>query len=297
MWGWGVIALILAILTYGFSWLIFPFFANAQYAQSLIKRGYINKKLLVKKKSEKPVSTHLNEGKSQSSEYEGGYTFKSNVHDNKNNVKEKKYSISIKDNFEQYSKYTKANNWKGICELNNIDFDLFGTKKELDVLPDYLDDDEVVFALTSGIMSQTETSNSFDFGTNTWLVVLTNERFLFLDCAMLTNSVDTQSIRHNHVQGVSVSQGLVLGKIMVDLGNRMVTMDNCNKTTIPVIAEIANKWLKELQQKKDSIQSNNSGYVEETPIKKLEKLAELHVMGALSDEEFKVAKEKILATL
>lgn len=42
MWGWGIIALILAFGTIGISWLIFPFFANAQYAQSLLDRGYLN---------------------------------------------------------------------------------------------------------------------------------------------------------------------------------------------------------------------------------------------------------------
>lgn len=42
MWGWGIIALILAFCTFGISWLIFPFFANAQYAKSLLERGYLN---------------------------------------------------------------------------------------------------------------------------------------------------------------------------------------------------------------------------------------------------------------
>src|SRR4030066_254981 len=42
MWGWGIIALILAVCTFGISWLIFPFFANAQYAKSLLERGYLN---------------------------------------------------------------------------------------------------------------------------------------------------------------------------------------------------------------------------------------------------------------
>jgi hypothetical protein len=42
MWGWGIIALILAFGTFGISWLIFPFFANAQYAKSLLERGYLN---------------------------------------------------------------------------------------------------------------------------------------------------------------------------------------------------------------------------------------------------------------
>ncbi len=81
--------------------------------------------------------------------------------------------------FDKYAEYTKAGDWNAICKLNDVELDSFGTKKELKVLPEYLEPDEVVFALTSGIMKQTETSNPFDFGLNTWLVVLTSDRFLF----------------------------------------------------------------------------------------------------------------------
>ena len=42
MWGWGIIALILAFATFGVSWLIFPFYANALYAKALLDRGYLN---------------------------------------------------------------------------------------------------------------------------------------------------------------------------------------------------------------------------------------------------------------
>lgn len=201
------------------------------------------------------------------------------------------------NNFDKYSEYTKSHNWEAICKLNNVGLDSFGTKKELNVLANYLEGDEVVFALTSGVMVQTETSNSFDFGANTWLVALTSERFLFLDCAMLTSSVDTQSVRHDHVQAVSSSQGWVLGKIMIDLGSRMLVIDNCQKATVPVIADLANKWLKELHKQKIADTPKNAGTVEETPLDKLEKLAKLFSMGALSEEEFKTAKGKILAAM
>ena len=201
------------------------------------------------------------------------------------------------NNLEKYAEYTKARNWEAICKLNNVGLDSFGTKKELNVLANYLEEDEIVFALTSGIMVQTETSNSFDFGANTWLVALTSERFLFLDCAMMSSSVDTQSIRHDKVQAVSASQGWVLGKIMVDLGSRVLVIDNCQKATVSVVADLANKWLKELQKQKSTTVLNANAPAEESPLDKLEKLAKLLAMGALTDEEFKVAKAKILAAM
>jgi hypothetical protein len=195
------------------------------------------------------------------------------------------------ENYEKYAEYTKAQDWMALCKLNNVGLDAFGTKKELKVLPEYLEPDEVVFALTSGVMEQSETSNSLDFGTNTWLVVLTSDRFLFLDAAILTSSVDTQSIRHDRVQAVSASQGWVLGKVMIDLGSRLLTIDNCQKATVRVVADLANKWLKEIADKKNTPISQSQQPSGESGLDKLEKLAKLHSMGALSDEEFNTAVE------
>jgi len=195
-------------------------------------------------------------------------------------------------NFDKYCEHTKAHNWEAICTLNNIKIDSFGTKKELKVLPNFLEPDETVFALTSGIMEQSETSNSFDFGTNTWLVVLTSDRFLFLDSAMLTSSVDSQSIRHDRVQAVSASQGFLLGKIMVDLGSRILVIDNCQKATVSVIADLANKWLKELGDKPKVQQPASIA----SSFNKLDRLEKLHSIGALSGDEFKAAKVKVLSS-
>ncbi len=199
-------------------------------------------------------------------------------------------------NYDKYAKYTQKRDWKSLCTLNGVELDSFGTKKELKVLPKYLEENEVVFALTSGIMEQTETSNAFDWGSNTWLVVLTSERFLFLDHAMLTSSVDTQSIRHDRVQAVSASQGWVLGKVTVDLGARTVVIDNCQKATVAAMADLANKWLAALQKRTQEA-ATAGGTGDSSPLDEIKKLAELHSMGALSDEEFAAAKTKLLASM
>lgn len=164
-------------------------------------------------------------------------------------------------------------------------------------LPDQLQEGEVVFALTSGIMSQTQTSNSNDWGSNTWLVVLTSERFLFMDCAMLTKSIDIQSIRHDKVQAVSSSQGWIFGKIMIDLGSRTIVVDNCNKATVPPFVTIANRWHKHLQDNKSRVAAPSAQGSDTDPVAKIERLAKLHSMGALTDEEFRTAKSKILSSM
>lgn len=190
-------------------------------------------------------------------------------------------------NYEKYKKCTITKDWKGICDINKVSFDHFGTKKELKVLAEYLEKDEVVFAITSGIMKQTRTSNASDAGLNTWLVALTSERFLFLDHALLTKSVDTQSIRHDRVQAVSASQGLMLGKIQVDLGARVIVLDNCQKDTVKVIANLANKWIR-LQEK------SNNGMVRSMPNDVL--LAQTQKLTNLSIIQIK-NQEKIISLL
>lgn len=151
------------------------------------------------------------------------------------------------ENISQYKICTEKADWRGICEINGVNFDSFGTNKELASLASFLEPGEIVFSLTSGLMNQTITSNVFDGGLNTWLVVLTSERFLFLDAALLTSSIDSQSVRLNKVQAISASQGFALGKISIDLGSRLISIDNCSKDSVKVMANLANKLLKKAE--------------------------------------------------
>ena len=125
------------------------------------------------------------------------------------------------NNIEKCKKLTQERDWAGIFEINGLEIDSFGTKKKLCVLGDYLQKDEVVFALVSGIISQSDTSTDFDFGAigaKNWISALTSERILCLDHAMLSSSINTQSIRLNQIQAVSASQGWFFGQINIDIG-------------------------------------------------------------------------------
>ncbi len=196
----------------------------------------------------------------------------------KNEESKKNKETEFPNNYDKYNYLTITNNWKAICELNGINFDSYGTKKEFNVLPDYLEDEEVVFAIASGIMSQTSTSNSFDWGPNTWLVVLTSERFLFLDHALMSTSVDTQSVRHDNVQAVSASQGMIFGKIQIDLGSRVIVIDNCKKEDVKVIAALANKWYRKIQfENKNSFAGSSPEFTSQ--MQESIKLAKIQIMN------------------
>ena len=197
------------------------------------------------------------------------------------------------DDYQLYKTLTEQRDWNGISELNRSDFQKnVSVSKEFGVLHDYLRDGEVVFAFVSGLMGQTDTSNSLDFGFNTWLCVLTNKRILALDHAMLSSSVDTQTIRHEKIQAISASQGIIFGKVTVDIGNRSIVIDNCEKQQVKKFASLANDWLENIQEENSSTTSTHND-----PIAELGKLAELKAAGVLDEDEFAAAKAKILGRM
>lgn len=204
----------------------------------------------------------------------------------------------LKRDYDKYKTLTEGKDWAGICSLNGVDIQScrFGTMKEMNRLPEQLQAGEVVLCFTAGVMSNTGDSNITDFGISTWLVVLTDRRFLFLDAAMLSNSIDVHSILHKNVQAVRVAQGFVLGKINIDTGGRTTLIDNCEKKTVKVLGDLANDWLQILEERNSRPQQHEapSG---ESGLDKLKKLGELKVLGLVSEQEFNDAKAKVLASL
>lgn len=200
-------------------------------------------------------------------------------------------------NYEQYKILTDKRDWAGICELNGVDYrsSRFGSMKEMNALPNQLQAGEVVFGFTAGIMESNEDGNTTDLLPSTWLVVLTDRRFLFLDAALLTNSLDVHSILHKNVQGVLAAQGFIFGKLSIETGSRSTVIDNCDKKTVKIIGDLANDWLQALEERKALPQTPVTA--SESGLDKLKKLAELKELGVLSQKEFDEAKAKILADL
>ena len=168
--------------------------------------------------------------------------------------------------------------------------------KEMHRLPEQLQAGEVVFAFTAGVMINTRDSNNSDFGISTWLVVLTDRRFLFLDAAMLSSALDVHSILHKNVQAVRVAQGFILGKINIDTGGRSTCVDNCEKKSVKALGDLANDWLQVLEERK-STPIKPEATTGESGLDKLKKLGELKALGLVSEQEFNEAKTKILASL
>lgn len=149
-------------------------------------------------------------------------------------------------------------------------------------------------------MSNKGDSNVSDMGISTWLVVLTDRRFLFLDAAMLSSSIDVHSILHKNVQAVRVAQGFVLGKINIDTGGRSTLIDNCEKATVKILGDLSNEWLQVLEERNSApraVESTAPSDAGESGLDKLKKLGELKALGLVSEDEFNTAKAKVLASL
>ena len=109
---------------------------------------------------------------------------------------------------------------------------------------------------------------------------------------LLFSSVDTQSIRLNRIQAVSASHGWMSGKITIDIGARLIVIDDCLKTDVKVFAKLANQLIREQDENSNASFLSNDSIADE-----IGKLNELHVKGILTDREFAEAKAKLIAMI
>ncbi|MGN7311437.1 PH domain-containing protein [Alkalicoccobacillus gibsonii] len=155
--------------------------------------------------------------------------------------------------------------------------DKFGTKKEIKELPNILADDEIINYATSGFLEG-----------NTWLLVTTNKRVIFLDKGMLFG-MKQKEIALNKINSISQKRGLMMGEIHIWDGADKFHITHCKKETIQPFIDATNKAIEEL---------NNGSYImgssDKSNLSQIKELKELLDMGAISEDEFNSQKEKLL---
>ena len=97
------------------------------------------------------------------------------------------------------------------------DVDLFGTKKEINCLPEIMKDSEHILYLTSGLMDRT-----------TWLIVCTEERIILLDKGMFFGMKQTE-MSLDKINSISYNKGLLFGSIEIWHGGARMIIENCTK--------------------------------------------------------------------
>lgn len=120
--------------------------------------------------------------------------------------------------FKRASKAELKKEWKRIAQASGDDG--FGTKKELRHLPEVLMDDEQVLRFSSGLMDG-----------NTWLIVLTDRRILFLDKGMLFGFKQT-AIPIEKISAVSGRTGMLMGAIEISEGHATRQIKNVAKKSV-----------------------------------------------------------------
>lgn len=159
--------------------------------------------------------------------------------------------------------------------------DTFGTKKEIKDLPNILTEGETILGLTSGLMDG-----------NTWLIVCTEKRVVFLDKGM-TYGLKQRETPLERINSIEQTTGMIFGSIGIWDGASHMEITYVAKRTVRPFVEAVNRAREALKLVKGSNRqsTNNSGADLAT---QLEHLADLRDRGILTDEELQTQKSKIL---
>ncbi|WP_416139054.1 PH domain-containing protein [Halomonas sp. HK25] len=158
--------------------------------------------------------------------------------------------------------------------------DGFFTKKELNHLPELMHDGEQLMGFASGLMDN-----------KTWLIALTDQRILLLDKGMFYGLSQTE-FRLGNVSAISYETGMLMGKLVIQVGSVEHTITQVPKKAVATFAELARKAIDDAGEPKPSSHQAPSG---DDVVSRLERLASLRDRGVLSDDEFADQKAKILA--
>lgn len=168
---------------------------------------------------------------------------------------------------------------KRLKELKQVD--TFGTKKELKELPNIMYSGETIEYLMSGY------SNA-----NTWVIVCTNKRVLFLDKGMFFGCKQLE-IPLEKINSIEATKGLLLGSIKIWDGASAMKVDQVQKFALQPFVNAVNTAREALKNQNNHFQKP----IEEKKddyIAQLEKLAGLRDKGIITDEDFEAKKKQIL---
>lgn len=156
---------------------------------------------------------------------------------------------------------------------------IFWTQKEIRALPDILDRDETIRAVTSGMMDNT-----------TWLAVCTNRRLIFINRGMLYGVRQVQ-FPLDRIQSIDHAFTIFFGSIRVWDGASAFTIGMVLKSSILPFVRITEESMYALRKSQFAPAPSNAP----TDVAgQLAKLAELKEKGHLTEAEFLAQKKKLL---
>ncbi len=156
---------------------------------------------------------------------------------------------------------------------------IFWTKKEIRALPEILEHDEKIKAITSGFMNNA-----------TWLAVCTDRRIIFLNRGMFYGLRQVQ-MPLDRIQSIDHEFTIFFGSISVWDGASAFTINMVLKSSIL-------PFVKATQEQMQIIRNKSRQPIIQTGTdiaSQLERLATLKEKGHLTEEEFQAQKKKLLA--
>lgn len=158
--------------------------------------------------------------------------------------------------------------------------DTFGTKKEINALPDILGENEIIRYATSGLVDG-----------NTILMICTDLRIVFIDKGLVYGIKSTE-IPLDMVNSANYEKGMLLGKISIVNGAVTTIVDNVNKNTASKMVDIIKQARLDLINKEK--QPVMTAKTEQTLSDKLKALKSLLDQGILTQDEFDAKKKQLL---
>lgn len=150
-------------------------------------------------------------------------------------------------------------------------------RKELHELPNILHDTEVVLDLAQG---------TYENGNG--LLVATDRRVLFINRGILYG-LKVEDFPLDKVSSIQYETGMLLGSITIFTSGNKAVVKNVQKDRARSFAEGVRSRISAMTKQPGPVAAQH-----ETPIDALERLATLKERGLLSDDEFSIAKRKLL---
>lgn len=169
-------------------------------------------------------------------------------------------------------------------QINDLPYrSIWFTKKEVLELPNILDDTEKIHGLCSGLLDG-----------NTWMMVCTNKRLLFLDKGMVFG-LKVKEFLLNKINAVSYSKGLLMGKISVSHGSGSFQIEQIEKHVVQQFTDSLTLCIKNAQNPNPQIATAPEAEDEELlRIKKIREYKALCDEGIITPEQFEAKKNELL---
>lgn len=155
--------------------------------------------------------------------------------------------------------------------------------KEIPELETFLHSDETILRITSAFLKEGSGKNG--------VFVATNTRCFFLYKGGLFNKVSSEQFAYDKISSVEFKTGMISAELIIYTSGNKIQLSNITKEEVRDLCEFLNSQSRKKPEPAAPPASANTG---NDMIAQLERLAHLKEIAAITEEEFIVAKKKLL---